>query len=105
MVASKMTLADKEAFKAGMTLPQMLEYLNEHPDRHTPFMDRWFTLCCEHKTMVYPAKPEGAAPGRRLEYGTPKRVVECIESAAPLGHLGVWFVKLCPDQTPIARDA
>lgn len=89
-----MTMTDKEALKAGTTLPKMLEYLAKHPERHTPFMDRWFTLCCEHKTMIYPAKPQGASVGKRLEYGKPKRVIECIEPWLPFGKPGVWFVKV-----------
>lgn len=96
----KKSIVQLEHEKAGKTLPEMLAYLNEHPDRHTPFMDRWFTLCVEHKTQVYPARPLGGAVGRRLKYGTPPRTIECIESATLLGHPGVWFVKLVEDVTP-----
>jgi hypothetical protein len=92
-----MDLIDKERIKAAETLPDMLEYLNQHPERHTPFMDRWFELCCNHATMVYAVKRRDGAVGRRLLHGKPQRVVECIESAAPLGKRDVWFVRVVKD--------
>lgn len=88
-------ILETERAKGEKTCQEMLAYLIAHPDRHTPFMERWFELCVEHRTQVYPAKPEGAAAGRRLLYGKPARLVECIESANPLGKPGIWFVKLC----------
>lgn len=90
-------IVQAEREKAAETLPDMLVYLAGHPDRHTPFMDRWFRLCVQHGTQVYAASPEDAAPGRRLLYGTPARIVECIESAAIFGKLGVWFIKVVGD--------
>lgn len=90
----KNLLAQREQEKAALTLPKMLEYLAEHSDRHTPFMDRWFRLCIEHKTQIYPIKRLGCAVGKRLKHGTPARIVECIESAAMVGKAGVWYVKV-----------
>lgn len=92
------TFAESEHDKAAQLLQDMLVYLNEHPERHTLFMDRWFRLCVLHNTCVYPAKPEGAAAGRRLLYGKPARVVEVIESAMPVGQPGVWFVKVVDER-------
>jgi len=91
------TLLESERIKGRKTLDDMLAYLAQDEENHTPFMDRWFMLCVEHKTMVYPAQPKGAEKGKRLEYGKPKRLVECIESAASVGKPGVWFIKVVGD--------
>lgn len=88
------SIADREHDKAEQALADMLVYLNAHPLRHTPFMDRWFRLVVDHNQMVYPARPKDGAVNRVVEYGRPKRKVLCIESAAPLGHPGTWFVKV-----------
>lgn len=88
------TLTESEHAKAGQVLQDMLDYLNRHPERHTPFMDRWFELCVGQNTMVYAIRKHDGAVGRRLLHGTPERVVECIESAERFGKKNVWFVKV-----------
>jgi hypothetical protein len=87
-------LAEEERDKATMTLPAMLQYLNEHPERHTPFMDRWFRLCVEHGTQIYPVRREDAQVGRRYRHGTPARIIEVVESCLPFGKPGVWWAKV-----------
>jgi hypothetical protein len=92
-VNTKKARAEAERDKAMMTVQDMIAYLSEHPEAHTPFMDRWCRLCIEHNRMIYPAKPHGAAAGRRLLYGKKGQVIECIESCERYGKPGVWFVK------------
>lgn len=87
------TLAESERDKAELMLADMLVYLAEHEEAHTPFMEHWFNLCVRLNTCVYPAKLQGAKPGRRLRHGTPARVVECIESAARFGRPDIWFIR------------
>lgn len=82
-----------EADKAKMTLPQMLEWLNENPLRHTPFFDLWFRTCLSAGQMVYPIKRNDASVGKRLLHGNPQRVVEIVESAAGVGKPGIFFCK------------
>ena len=89
---------NKEKLKVMMTLPEMVNYLQEHPDRHTPFMDRWLMLCIIHEVQVYPAKPLGAKEGKRMLYGKPPRVVECLEKCP--GKPGWWYIRWVRDQKP-----
>jgi len=88
------TLADKERQKGNDMLVKLCERLIAHEWEHTPFMNRWVELLNEHRTMIYPVKPQEAAKGRRLRYGKPARIIELIESAAPVGRLGIWFARV-----------
>jgi len=87
-------LAQEEQEKAKLTLPAMLNYLNEHPLRHTPWMDRWFRLCIEHRTQIYPVRRVDGAVGRRFRHGKPARIIELVESCLPYGKPGIWWAKV-----------
>ena len=75
-------------------LGTLIPYLAKNEKRHTAFMDKWAELTITHNTTVYACKIEGTMAGRREWYGNPKRLVEVIESCAPLGKPGIWFCKL-----------
>jgi hypothetical protein len=88
--------AQEEREKAALTLPQMIAHLNSHPDRHTPFMDRWASLIIEAGTFIYPVdKPDGVV-GKRFLHGAPgkKRVIELVESCRRFGKPNTFFAKL-----------
>lgn len=80
--------------KAMLTLPAMIQHLNEHPQRHTPFMDRWASLMIELGTQIYPVRRHDGSPGKRYRHGTPARIIELIESCRRFGKEGIWFAKV-----------
>jgi hypothetical protein len=75
-------------------LVDLLELFQNYPEQQTPFMERWFELIVEHGVRVIAAKPPGAAAGRRMQYGSPAKVIECIESAHQFGKPDTWWVKI-----------
>lgn len=90
-------LAELEREKAGETLPELIAYLNNHPQRHTPFMDRWARLIIELGTQIYPVRREDGAAGKRVRHGKPARIIELIElieSCKQFGKPDVWFAKI-----------
>ena len=99
-------LAEAERMKAYETLPEMIRWLKEHPQRFSPLFQRWLGLAMEHDTMVYLVKPPDPfgrsvliprrlSPGERLKYGKQNHIVEILEEAVLVsGAKGTYFAKV-----------